>query len=1159
MPTNFQFLQSEFKTVFNWATKAEKNVLTDPRTSLIYARMALETGVKYMFVNDKSLEEPTPASLHNLMTDPDFKRTVNYKLQNELFSIKKAGNLATHSRPVNKMDSRLAIESLFYFAKWLAMSYCFEPLGEIGVFNPDDIPKEASDQLNKRELEKLRRENKDQLEDFQEQLQSEKEKREKLASENDLYKKQLEDRQSKLAKQKEEANTADENEHPRNERETRKYLIDVALREAGWDLQGKNDKEYKVTGMPKSTNPSGTGYVDYVLWGDDGLPLALVEAKQTMVNATRGENQAQLYADAIEEMHGQRPVMYYSNGYDTFLWDDQFYKQARQVHGFYTKEELQRVIWRRTNRKDIRKEEIDTDIVERYYHWRAIRSIAEHFSANDRKTGKLIGTHRGALLVLATGTGKTRTSIAFSKLLFKANWAKRILFLADRTSLVKQAQRNFVKLLPDHASVNLLKDKDNPDARIAFSTYQTMINLIDGEQNEDGRLYGVGHFDMIIIDEAHRSIYQKYQTIFEYFDALLLGLTATPKHSIDKNTFNVFGLDNQSPTDAYSFEEAVEDNYLKPYNTVELPTKFLTSGIVYDELSEEEKKEFENEILNGEAATGNERIPSSELDKWLFNESTALKTLQFILKNGIKKRGGEELGKTIVFAKNQKHAHFLKDMFLKLDKSHFGNDYVKVITHNQPKSQVFIERFCDEDKERLPQIAISVDMMDTGIDAPSCVNLVFYKPVKSYTKFWQMIGRGSRLRPDLFGKGKDKEKFLIFDLLGNFEFFRENRKGIETSIQKSLSEVVFNLRLELAQYLKSTKFSDNENLQNFKSELLNGLHNDITDLDRNRFDVNMKLETVDKYKQRETWNHLTKFDCRKIEEELAPLVKPQKGDADTARFYDRLLYKLIKKRLETPNTEEFIGTFAIPIGKVTTTSKKLLSKTSIPVIKTQVPLIESSLDNKFWENQGIAHLEELRKNIRNLVQYIDPEDQRYVTTNFQDKILEDQIKTNTFTGEGPIGYSSQTFKNNIQRVEKLIRENKDNISISRIRRGEKITKEELRSLEDILFSEVDKKQLEQELDTKIDLVDFILSLLGLSRESVDKAFADFSNNHQLSAIQIEFLNTIKQFLTTNGTIEPEKLYESPFKTFHTQGIDGVFSDEEADKILDIVKGFEQVN
>lgn len=1160
MATNFQFLQTEWPEFFQRSAKAEKTVITDPRTSLTYARMALELAVNWMYENDPELHLPYDTNLNSLMKQYDFKSQFSHKVYNDIDIIRKVGNLAIHNKPVSITDSEKLITNLFYFAKWFAKSYANEEIGDIGLIDYNLIPKEGDSALSKKQLEKLQQQFDADLGKSQDDLKKTIARNKELQEENELLRKQIEAQKEKFEARKEIANQDDEIKHPRNEYETRKYIIDVALREAGWDIEAANVKEYKVKNMPKSTNKSEIGYVDYVLWNDDGKPLAVVEAKKTMESVKKGENQAQLYAECLEKMYGVRPVMFYTNGFEIYIWDDQFYLQSRPVHGFYSKQELQTVFYRRENRKDIRKQKIDTVIAGRSYQMRSIKSIAEHFSGNSKTTGNLIGTNRGALLVLATGTGKTRVSIAFSKLLLEANWAKRILFLADRVSLVNQAKRNYSKHLPNHPNVSLLEDKENIGTRIVFSTYQTMMGLIDNLKNGDERFYGVGHFDLLIFDEAHRSIYRKYQAIFEYFDALFLGLTATPKDSIDKNTYQIFGLPDKTPTDSYTFEKAVENNHLVGYKTLEVPTKFQTKGIKYKELSEEEKEEFEKEILDGEEATGNERVDKNALNKWLFNKDTAIKTLNYILKHGIRKRGGEEIGKTIIFARNRKHAEFLKDTLLELDKELYSNDYVKVITYNEPKAEEFINRFCDEEKERLPQIAISVDMLDTGIDAPSVVNLVFYKPVKSYSKFWQMIGRGSRLRPDLFGSGKDKEMFYIFDLCGNFEFFEENKEGIESGIQKSLTEVLFNLKLQLAQYLKDGKFENNKEFQKYRQNLLDGLYTDISNLDKDRFDVKMKLEQVLKYgsDNRELWNHLGKKDVQIIQDELAILVKPAKGDSDLSRFYDKLLYSLILKRIETPSSGEYLENNIVNISKVTALSKKLLMKTSIPKVKQKEELIKKPMDEDFWKTDGISHLEKIRSGIRDLIKYVDKEDQKYAVTNFVDVLDDSDVKITDYKKNKVADVSP--FKNNIHRLEEIIRKNQNSITIGRIRNGQRITEDELKSLETMLFNEKLKKdEIEKELGKQLNLVKFIIELTGLSSEHVDQAFANFINTYQLSSIQIEFLDTIKQFLTKNGQIDPMKLYDSPFKQYHSLGIDGVFNDEQADKIFELVDSLNGVS
>jgi type I restriction enzyme R subunit len=432
---------------------------------------------------------------------------------------------------------------------------------------------------------------------------------------------------------------------------------------------------------------------------------------------------------------------------------------------------------------------------------------------------------------------------------------------------------------------------------------------------------------------------------------------------------------------------------------------------------------------------------------------------------------------------------------------------------------------------------------------------MFYKPVKSYAKFWQMIGRGSRLRPNLFGEDQDKKNFLIFDLYGNFEFFRENPNGIETGSQKSLIEIVFGLKLQLALYLKEDNFKNDKELQEYSERLLDELHNSIIELNKERFDVKMKIETVMNFSNREVWNHLDKKECKTILDVLAPLVRPSKADSDTARFYDKMIYTLMIKRIETPNTEEFLSTLNIPITKVAIISKKLLKKTTIPEIKHNEEIVKLPLNEDFWKNNGLNHLEKIRAGIRELVKYLDPVDQRYVTTNFEDAILEAEIITSAFGEEKPESYANP-FANNTHRLEEIIRENKNNITITRIQNGEPITEEELKSLEALLFSnKIQKEQVEKEIGHRLDLVAFIISLIGLSSAKVNASFADFINTYQLTAVQIQFLNTIKLFLTNNGKIDPSKLYDSPFKTYHSLGIDGVFNEEQSTNIFSILENF----
>jgi type I restriction enzyme R subunit len=367
--------------------------------------------------------------------------------------------------------------------------------------------------------------------------------------------------------------------HDYNEADTRRYLIDVLLKEAGWNIHQPHLPEwteYEVQGMPTD---SGKGRVDYVLWGDDGKPLALIEAKRTRKSADAGKHQAKLYADCLEQRFSQRPVIFYSNGYEHWIWDDRNYP-PRQIQGFLKKDELERLIFRRTHRKRLRLVQVNANIVNRSYQSEAIRRITETF---DEKKG------RKALLVMATGTGKTRTAIALVDVLMKANWVKRVLFLADRNALLTQAFRAFKTHLPSVTPIDLTKDKVVESANVVLSTYPTMLNYIDRVEGT-GRILGPGHFDLVIVDEAHRSIYKKYRALFEYFDSLLVGLTATPRTEVHRDTYRIFDLEAGVPSFAYELDDAVQDKYLVPSRGVDVPFKFLRTGVRYVDLSWKSRK-----------------------------------------------------------------------------------------------------------------------------------------------------------------------------------------------------------------------------------------------------------------------------------------------------------------------------------------------------------------------------------------------------------------------------------------------------------------------------------------------------------------------------------------------------------------------------------------
>ncbi len=506
-------------------------------------------------------------------------------------------------------------------------------------------------------------------------------------------------------------------------------------------------------------------------------PLAVIEAKRTCVDVSKGRQQAKLYADLLEQKYKRRPVIFLTNGFETHIIDGQY--PERKCSVIYSKRDLEKWFNLLTMRTSLKHVAVDKNIAGRYYQESAVKAVCDSLDEKNR---------RKALLVMATGSGKTRTVIALCDCLLKAGWIKNILFLADRNSLVTQAKRSFVNMLPNLSCTNLVEEKDHYNAHCVFSTYQTMMNCIDTVSDSEGKLFTCGHFDLVICDEAHRSIYNKYKDIFSYFDAPLIGLTATPKDEIDKNTYEIFELENGVPTFGYDLAQAVKDGYLVDYVSVESKLKFIEQGIVYDELSEEDKRAYE-ETFEDEHGDLPDSIGSSALNTWIFNEDTIKQVLNILMTEGIKIDYGQKIGKTIIFAKNHDHAEKILEVYNK--EYPRLPDYAKVIDNYMTYAQSAIDEFSDPKK--MPQIAISVDMLDTGIDVPEVLNLVFFKKVMSKAKFWQMIGRGTRLCSGLLD-GEDKQRFYIFDFYGNFEFFRMN-KGKAAANRIALQGAIFNLKL----------------------------------------------------------------------------------------------------------------------------------------------------------------------------------------------------------------------------------------------------------------------------------------------------------------------------------------------------------------------------
>ncbi len=1145
MASNFDFLKREWNGIYRKVAIAEQRILTEPVSAGFYGRLALEYAVNEIY-EIEGLEIPYNSNLYNLMSDPDFRQLIPHHHYTGVFNVtRKVGNDASHKGRLSSDRALQSIKYLFGFLKWMAMEYS-EVLPDLPArFDENFIPKVGA---VARKINQIQSEHKKQQQSLEEQLETMRrklEEAEQKAQENEelyiAYKQEKETQQQQVQQRKEER------KHIRipseyTEAETRQHLIDINLQEAGWThLKEGKDLEYPVKYMPITRdNPKGNGFVDYVLWDDDGLPLAIIEAKRTSVEAHHAQTQAKLYADAVEKMHQRRPVIFYTNGYETFIWDDTFYSAPRRIHGFYTKEELRWKIQQRSYRKDFRSAPVNKEIAGRGYQIEAIKRISETFITNHADTKDNIrGSRREALLVMATGSGKTRTSVALVEILLKHNWVKRVLFLADRNALVTQAKRSFGEHLKEVSSIDLTKEKEDENTRLVFSTYPSMVRRIDAME-EDKRLYGVGHFDLIIVDEAHRSVYNKYQGIFEYFDALVVGLTATPKKHVDTNTYELFGCSNDDPTFSYELDDAVQAGYLVPYYSQNVSTQFMREGIKYAQLSSKQKKEYEKTFSKGSTGLFPEEVGASALNKWLFNKDTIFKVLDALMQHGIHIEGGDKLGKTIIFAANQKHAEFIVSCFRERYPSYSSN-FMELVHNKVSHSQSTIDKFCDKDQEIPPQIVVSVDMMDTGIDAPRVLNLVFFKMVRSYAKFWQMIGRGTRLCPDIFGPGDDKEEFAIFDICGNFDFFEQYPNGKDGNKQKSISQQIFESRLQLIQLLKE---NDGEEHEELTIQLMDQLHQAVQNLNKERFEVKMKQRYVDLFGKRERWNHLSKDDIELLCEHISHLPKPESVDEKVRRF-DLLMTKMMVEHLLKRGKEQRYVDNMIQIAD------RLSTKSTIQQVKDRMPLITRMKEPVFYKDISQKMLRQVQEDIRDLMVYLQSDATPPLYSDIQD-IAEVGDRKEAYH----LASSSELYK---RRVERFIRENKNHIAISKLRNNQPITQQELQALEEILFDGNERgiKEDFNEAYGEQPLGTFVRSIVGLDIKAANDAFAQFIQTQQLSADQIQFVNTIIQYLEKNGTIDKAILVQSPFDNQHHEGIFGIFSDDMIGKVISIIDGINE--
>ena len=1107
--SNFEFLKKDnsYKIFADACIEAEQLMNVSYSATVTFVRKALELAVKWVYANDAELRMPPQINLASLIKGKKFKDILPYNMSGLLSYIHQLGNKAVHSgRVITREEAVLSLRNLFSFTVWIDYSYS-RYYSDVEF---DESILGETDKIIKVQSEKDK---------LSKQLAEINKKLEELSNENQTLRKENEEKRK--INEKEREYKIDEI----SEAETRKRYIDLIIENEGWTIGEDCIPEVEISGI---ATPSGKGKADYVLYGDNGVPLAVIEAKKLDIDPLIGKNQAKEYADALEKKYDVRPIIFFTNGLDYYIWDDLNYPE-RQVSSIYSKKDLEKLIFRRGNKKPLKNvsTDIKDEITNRVYQKEAVVRVTEALEKGYRKM----------LLVMATGSGKTRTAASIVDILTRYNWVKNILFLADRTALVKQAKNSFKEYLPNLSLCNLLDNKDDVESRMIFSTYPTMMNAIDETKNKDGsRIFTSGYFDLIIVDESHRSIYKKYQAIFDYFDANLLGLTATPKNDIDKNTYRIFDLENDNPTFAYELDQAIEEGYLVHYGKpIDVGLKIVRDGLKYSELSEEEKEEFE-ETFDEEK----EEISSEEVNKTLFNKETVDLVIKTLMNNGLTVEGGDKLGKTIIFAVNQRHANFIVDRFNKLYPEYKGK-FAQAVCHDIKFVDDVIDNF--KDKVLYPQIAVSVDMLDTGIDVPEILNLVFFKKIRSKAKFWQMIGRGTRLCKDLFGPGIDKERFMIFDCYKNFEFFEVNVDGKEIKTTKSISENIFGAKVDIIKALQHLNYQEKAPIE-YRNDLISDIISNILNINDNRFDVRMKGAIVDKYKKIDNYKVLNEKNVEELKNIIAPLITYTEEEELSKRF-DYQMYVIENAYLGKKS-------FLKAKNRVIETAEKLSEKGTIEKISKKKETITKIQKEEFWENADLFQFEEVRKELRDLVILLDGITTKIYYTDFRDEIVD--------YGEHETGENFKIvnkFEKYNKRVEKYLDEYKNDDVIQKLKNNIPLTMYDIKYLEKILWEDLGTKEEYEKTYGKIPLLKMVSKIIGMDRKAVEKEFSLFLSNENLNSDQINFVKHIVDYIVKNGSIDKKELKDFP----EADKFGGLFQlfDNKRDVLTNIVKIIDKVN
>lgn len=1092
---NFDFLtyDKNYSAFSQMAIQAELQYNRNTVFAAFAARKSLEQAVKWMYSVDPELHKPYDDSLKALLYEPTFINTVPSNIRNDIHLVRKIGNSGVHDTYViEKKYVLLSLKALFNFLNWLDYTYGADYKQR--TFSEDAIPKNKV-------IVAIKKPSQDELQKYKDEIESKDNTIEEL-------KKQLAEAISSIQNNKDHPSNKPELKiEDLSEFQTRKMFIDEDLKTLGWRIdQVQVVEEYKVDDMEGI--PGKTGYIDYALFGKDGSPLAVVEAKKTTKDPNIGKQQAVLYADCLERKFGRRPFIFYTNGFETFFWDDSQYV-PRSVSMIFAMADLQKLMDRRNLLVDLNHVKINTEISGRPYQMKAIRSICAEMEKRIRKF----------LLVMATGTGKTRTAISIVDVLSRGHYVSNVLFLADRIQLVEQAYDAFRENCPDVTVCNLLDAKDkaeNKGARIVFSTYPTILNAIDTEKNKDGnRTFTPAHFDLIIIDEAHRSIFKKYRAIFEYFDAYLVGLTATPRRDVDKSTFEFFELQDDVPTDVYEYETAVAANYLVPYHAIEKTSTFLDEGINKENLSDDDLEKVRRQEEESEAPF--EEIPPKAINEYVFNEDTTRQVLEDLMTKGIR-TGGDKLGKTIIFAYNKNHAQHIVDTFDKFWPQYKGKMCQRIVCDDS-KVKSTIKEFKKSDSQL--QIAVSVDMLDTGVDIPEVVNLVFYKKIRSKIKFWQMIGRGTRLAPNLVctdetGSYVGKKYFYIFDYLRNFEFFREEKNGIEGASGKSVSERIFAHKCSVIKLLQDSAWADQKFLD-YRDQLVSEVHAQISALNTKLTPVHLVLKHVLKFQNEKNFECLTDEDVMNLTKHIAPLVF--NGELDQyAKGFDNFCYGIMELQL----SEQPINLYR---SKIKAVAEKLLSKTSIKAVRDHLPRLQHLSVSSYYDGLSVLDYEEIRKEIRDLAQFSVDTGHDSIFVDFGDTVTNVDV---------PAGAQNPTPADNFEeykkKVDAYLSEHMKDEAINKLRTNQPLTKDDFESLNHIFKEELGNEKMFNELSEGRSLGIFIRWATKMDKDSINDYFAEFINDANMNSMQIEFVQRLINIIVEQGEINMDALMKgrAPF-------------------------------